>query len=255
MIEMSVGYAPLTSECCREWATMAYWNVIEGIFLSMGLNPKSGQETEDDVAKKRGDEFLKRLDKFTRSQCMPANNNRLATIAIDDPHPSFNPEEDERQIVVCVPAIFTKWAKKVFLSFPEELCEAVKAFSPESFADEKKFNKTEALTTGSSLAKELADKRWKANREMSVKAEYYVKEQLQHGCLCDHALLADFMTNNAFDDGGSLIFNDADIPEKTMPSLLRKAAKKVFTELAPGRIRGNKGAAKSDEPCRLHPEK
>ena len=243
----------LTLEDYKAWACMGFWSGPEGIMLSMGYNPR---RDSDNLNKSEAENIA--IEYFLRKEIVDRSGytvgqEQAPTRSI----PSRNESEDENETVFS-PGPFTKWAMACFPSFPPELYKAVKALYPDDFVGSKAPGKTEANdkrleNPEFSLAKDLADKRWKANREMTAQAESYVREQFQKGCTCNHASLADFMTHDACDEGGNLIFNDRDIEEKTMNNILRKAAKNVLTEKAPSRIVGTKLYAMHDEPCPIHP--
>ncbi|WP_085814888.1 hypothetical protein [Geoanaerobacter pelophilus] len=265
MVTMSIKATPLTGEDCREWPSMAYWGYREAIFLSMGLSPKyRSHEIGEDEAEKLGIEFLNRGDKIERSQ---------HALKLEDKFPvTLIPRKDDRGYpeelvgtheIVCRPAPFTKWAIMNFPSFPEELFKAVKDRYPAEFLEfewpgksspMKKSVKAEQTQSAGREPKALIDHRWSPKREMEAKARQFAREELERGCNCSHADLADFMNTQAFDASEQLLFNHPKITEKSMPNLLKNAVREVFEECAPNRIVGTPVYRKPDELCPIHPK-
>jgi hypothetical protein len=237
------------------WASMAYWRAEEALFLSLNICPeKDGEENDESDALEIGRDYKIRQKMANRAI------TRGELECIETPCYSECPNQEDKEVSY-VPKVFVKWALENFPSFPEKLYRVVKERHRADFSGfnpprepKRELESKEKVVVAGAEPKSLIDRRWTPKREMEAKAIQFALHELERGCNCSHAELAEFMNRDACDIDGRLIFNHAKINEKSMSNLLMKAARNAFQEKAPNRIVGNTGYSKAERHCPIHPK-
>lgn len=159
---------------CASWAREPYWDFSEAIELSMGISPYKDAETDTDEATAAAYEveFSVRERVLKKARAVKQIDNLLAG--------------DGQPYIVYHPATFSKWAKKAFSSFPENLFSAVMQHYQEHPGKPRKVQKTPPGKFDSAeSSKEMTDKRWGLNRERkTLVREFVEREATRTECTC-----------------------------------------------------------------------